>query len=287
MLYAGRMNATVSSKQLGRLLKAMREAAGLTVRAVAEEMAYSPAKVSRQESGTHPISPAELSHLVLRLYGGTEDDLGRLEYYRRQAMLGRGWWSDTGVSLSEHYEAYLGTEAAAEHIQTFELEIVTGLLQTEGYARAQHMLYSRYTAEDVDRYVAIRMKRQERLPHLKLDAVVSEAAIRRCGVHPACDQLPHLIKLLERRPSNITFRVLPFDSGIHDVPGPFSVLYLPEGVLPPVGYLEHLAGGHIVEEGPAVTRMTERFASLREEALNPSRTLELIRDHIRRSQHDR
>ena len=44
----------------------------------------------------------------------------------------RAWWQ----SLALPYSTYVGLEAAASVIRTYEVQFVPGLLQTEDYARA-------------------------------------------------------------------------------------------------------------------------------------------------------
>ncbi|MGH3921849.1 MAG: helix-turn-helix domain-containing protein, partial [Pseudonocardiaceae bacterium] len=95
------MSLTVSSALLGRRLSAMRAAAGLTSGDVARRMECSRTKISRQEHGTHAVSTAELSHLVVHVYGQSAGDLAELDTLRRRAKESPGWWhaSSAGFPL--------------------------------------------------------------------------------------------------------------------------------------------------------------------------------------------
>jgi Domain of unknown function (DUF5753) len=109
----------------------------------------------------------------------------------------RSWWST--ARLPEWLAAYVGLEADATSLRCLALELIPGLLQTGDYAREVHLLGEHMTApEEVGRWVAARVQRQHRLTGpqpLRLSAVVSEAALRRCASHPAIapGQLKHLI----------------------------------------------------------------------------------------------
>src|SRR4029077_9620605 len=81
------------------------------------------------------------------------------------------------------FEAYLGLEMAASVIRTFELQFVHGLFQTEDYARAVTMLgHTSASAEEVDRRVSLRLKRQDLLngpTPPQVWSVIDEGALRR------------------------------------------------------------------------------------------------------------
>ena len=47
-----------------------------------------------------------------------------------------GWWHQYGEILPGWFEFYIGLEAAASRIRTYEMQFVPGLLQTPEYARA-------------------------------------------------------------------------------------------------------------------------------------------------------
>ena len=78
-----------------------------------------------------------------------------------------------GDILADWFETYLGLEAAASVIRTFELQFVHGLFQTEDYARAVTMLgHKAAPAEEIDRRVSLRLKRQD---------LLTGRSRRRCG----------------------------------------------------------------------------------------------------------
>ncbi|MEU0765324.1 Scr1 family TA system antitoxin-like transcriptional regulator, partial [Streptomyces microflavus] len=71
----------------------------------------------------------------------------------------RGWWQNYSDVLPEWFEFYVGLEAEAESLRTYEAESVPGLLQTEAYARE---MFRRTAGEEgLERKVAARLRRQE------------------------------------------------------------------------------------------------------------------------------
>jgi hypothetical protein len=116
-----------------------------------------------------------------------------------------GWWSKYDDILSDWFETYLDLEAAASVIRTFELQFIPGLFQTEAYAREVILLGRRAApAEEIDRRVSLRLKRQELLTNPqppRVWAVIDEAALRRPvgGLPVMRGQLDRLIEVAQRR----------------------------------------------------------------------------------------
>src|SRR5262249_58536541 len=101
---------------------------------------------------------------LLTLYGVTSEPLrsAMLDLAKRANV--PGWWAKYGDILPDWFEMYLGLEASASVIRTFELQFVHGLFQTEDYARATMSLgHKALPADEINRRVSIRMKRQDLL----------------------------------------------------------------------------------------------------------------------------
>ena len=123
-----------------------------------------------------------------------------------------------------------------------------------------HSVDDRWLAKDVNRRVAARMKRQERLTGsnpLQLTAVVSQGALERCARQPSVGraQLRRLIACAQW--PNIELRVLPFEVGLHvAMAASFMLLSFPEGLLNDVAYQEYAVGGE------SLARITELASAL-------------------------
>jgi len=173
--------------------------------------------------------------------------------------------------VPEWVRAYVGLEANAVEIQTFEIDLVPGLLQTEAYTRAVAMAANaaRNPAE-VERLVSIRRERQTRLfgdNPPQLSVILHEAALRIVvgGPDVMREQLAQLIEL--PRLPGVSLHVLPFSVGAYASMGAtFSILGLPGGER--VVYLEKLWLADYVDKAAQVGAYTQLWDSLFASALD-------------------
>jgi hypothetical protein len=176
------LGPTVPRMLLGIQLHRFREAAGVSPEAAGFEIRASRSKISRMENGRVRFKERDVTDL-LTLYGVTDaktrDGMVTLV---RQANA-PGWWSVYGDIMADWFEAYVGLEMAASVIRTFELQFVHGLFQTEEYARAVTLLgHTTASAEEIDRRVNMRLKRQDLLTGAEppqVWSVIDEGALRR------------------------------------------------------------------------------------------------------------
>ncbi|MGH3832904.1 MAG: helix-turn-helix domain-containing protein [Pseudonocardiaceae bacterium] len=273
---------TMRRKQLGRQLRALREAAGLRAEDAAAALDCVRSRISHIETGRYGVRKPDLE-VLLRLYGAL-DRLETLEEMRREGSK-PGWWST--YRLPEWLQAYIGVEDDAVAVRTFSLEAIPGLLQTEAYARAVHI--DPLPSAQVGRRVAARAQRQARLTApepLALSAVLSEAALSRTlamgGV--GIGALRHIIAIAQQQP-NISVRVLPFSAGAHrSMLGSFTLLSFDPEVSPPIAYQEYAVGAHLVDHQGDVQELSDLYGQLRDQALGCDESLELISELTRRAQ---
>jgi transcriptional regulator with XRE-family HTH domain len=270
---------------LGAQLRRLREAAGVTPEQAGYEIRGSRSKISRMEHGRVGFKQRDVADL-LTLYGVT-DELQRsgILSLARQANT-QGWWSTYGDILPDWFEAYLGLEAAATLIRTFELQFVHGLFQTQGYARAVTVLGHRAaTADEIDRRVSVRVKRQDLLTGTdapRVWSVMDEAALRRpVGGHQVMrEQLGRLIEVAAL--PNVTVQVVPFRRGGHaGAGGSFTVLRFGQPELPDVAYIEQLTSALYLERRADVDHYMEVMNRLSAEALTPVGTTRFLKEIIR------
>jgi hypothetical protein len=167
---------------LGAHLRRLREAAGVNREDAGWEIRSSESKISRMELGRVGFKERDVADL-LSLYGlDDEEERTRLLALARNANT-PGWWHRYVMSPPSWFQSYLGLEAAAELIRTYELQFIPGLLQTRDYARAVVLLgHARAAAEEIERRVNLRMARQQILTRPdppQLWAVLDEAVLRR------------------------------------------------------------------------------------------------------------
>jgi transcriptional regulator with XRE-family HTH domain len=277
-----RAGATVVRMMLGAQLRRLREAAGITPEQAGYEIRASRSKISRLEHGRVGCKLRDVQDL-LTLYGVTDEQLRAGLLSLAEQANTHGWWTRYGDILPDWFETYLGLEAAASLIRTFELQFVHGLFQTEGYARAVTVLGHRAApAAEVDRRVSLRMARQQVLTVAqppRVWSVMDEAALRRPvgGRDVMRAQLARLLEVADL--PQVTLQIVPFRRGGHAAAGgSFSVLRFGEPDLPDVVYIEQLTSALYLERRADVDHYMEIMNRLSAEALTPAKTTRQLRD---------
>jgi transcriptional regulator with XRE-family HTH domain len=269
---------TVGSRRLVIELRRFREAAGLTGEQVAEQMGWSVAKVYRIEGDKVRVLPRDAQRL-LKLYGiGGEQAEAVMELAR--AARAKDWWHQYSGAIPEWFQFYVGLEAAASAMQEYCAELVTGLLQTEAYARAVMAAAARSDTGEMDRQVAVRLERQKRLTAAdapSLWVVLDEAVLLRQVGGPAvmAGQLAHIGQMAGQ--PNVTVQVLPFTAGAHPAMlGSFTLMQFPDPADKDVVYLEAETGALYLEKPQDVDRYSLMIDYLRAQALGPAESRALI-----------
>jgi transcriptional regulator with XRE-family HTH domain len=280
-----RPDATVLRMLLGNQLRRLRETAGITPDQAGYEIRASRSKISRMENGRVGFKDRDLRDLLI-LYGVTDAQVqAEMLALARQANT-PGWWAKYGDVMPDWFEAYLRLEAVASVIRSFELQFVHGLFQTEEYARAVTVLgHKASAAEEIDRRVGLRMKRQDVLTRPqppRVWSVMDEAALRRPvgGRRVMRAQIERLIDVAGL--ARITFQVMPFRRGGHaGAGGSFTVLRFGEPDLPDVVYIEQLTSALYLERRADVDHYMEVVNRLSAEALTPAGTTRFLKEIIR------
>jgi hypothetical protein len=282
---ADTLGPTVLRMLLGNQLHRFREAAGVTPDRAGYEIRASRSKISRMENGRVGFKERDVADL-LTLYDITDEEMrAGIVSLVRQANA-PGWWSKYGDVLADWFEAYLGLEAAASVIRTFELQFVHGLFQTEAYARAVTLLgHTTAPTEEIDRRVSLRLKRQDLLTSPQppqVWSVIDEGALRRpVGGRVAMRaQLNRLIEVAGLR--HVTVQVVPFGRGGHAAAGgSFTVLRFSEPEVPDVVYIEQLTSALYLDKREDVDHYMEVMNHLSTTALTPARTARFLAEIAR------
>lgn len=267
---------TVRRRELGALLRALRNEQGLTVDQVAGELLCSPSKVSRMETGQRGATARDIRDLC-DLYGVTDPaERARLT---RLAAEGKeqGWWQSYEL---DYFATYVGLEESATSIRQYQSTTIPGLLQTPDYVRAMsEVLVPEVSAERVSALVEVKVRRQGRLagdPPLPLRVVLDEAVLHRAVGGPAVmsAQLDHVVTTT--RNHDVTVQVIPFSSGAHSaMDSTFTILDFAESVSSVV-YVEGLVGWIYIERPNDLIRYERVFEKLQSSALGPQESAELI-----------
>ena len=186
---------------------------------------------------------------------------------------------ESSSSLND-FELFVGLEAVAGGIEVFEPLIVSGLLQTEAYARELITYHASITlGVNVQESVELRLRRQSAITRdenpAELWCVIEEQALRRPVGGPAVmvEQLDHLLELTKR--PNVNLQVLSQDVGVHpSLSGAFFLLRFEDDWR--VAYEETRRFAYYYDTPEAVEDYGKVMNHLRHLALSPKRSRTLI-----------
>ena len=279
--------STVPRRQLGRYLRDLRNAAGLSVKDAARGLEWSEAKMWRIETGQTSLRSLDVEAMC-RLYRAEPNMTEALMGLARETKA-KGWWQSFGDAVPEWFDLFVGLEAAAAKLSSYEADLVPGLFQTPAYAetliRADHLEEG---DAGIARRVELRMARQAILrrpidPPV-LEVALSETVLRRPvgGPEVMAGQLDRLAKASEL--SNVTLRVIPFAAGLHAgvMSGAFTLLRFPLNgggaeSEPPTVFADMYTGGLYLDKPHEIDRYTAAFQEIWQAALDEGASRGLIR----------
>jgi transcriptional regulator with XRE-family HTH domain len=252
----------VVRRALGRRLSRLRLATGKSRREVAEaRLGISEPTLHRIETGKVPVTVANVRALCW-LYGADAsitDALAELALGTSQEE----WW-DANPVIPDWFKLYVGLEASATRICSYDGEVIPGELQTEQYARAVFGAEQPADLDTAGRQVQLRLRRQQALfarrPAPTLVTVIGEGALNRPvgGDAVLKAQLEHLRQMADL--DHVEVRVLPFAVGAHAaMAGAFRILDFDDPEDPDVVYLEPHVGAIYLEEPAEVEEYRRIF----------------------------
>ncbi|MFJ3630589.1 helix-turn-helix domain-containing protein [Streptomyces sp. NPDC090112] len=250
---------------VGRQLKMWREAAGFDRTTFGERMGYGANLIYKIERGARIPRPEFLDKAdeVLGADGkisAMKADVERARYPKKVRDLAK-------------------LESQAVEIGSYDNVVVTGLLQTEAYARALFGLRRPGFSEDeVERLVAARLARQrilQRHPAPLLTVVQEEAVLRRPigGKMVLRGQLEHLLEVGRLR--TVEIQVMPIAVEEHSgLASSFKVMRLRDGTT--VGHNDVQLASRLIIEPKEVQILDMRYGMIRAQALTPRESLTFI-----------
>lgn len=284
--------STVPRRQVGRLMRQLREQAGISLMAAAEELEFSRARMYRIENGEVPVrkhdviamcsvyqAPARMAEVLIGL---------------AQESKAKGWWHAYGDVVPAWFELYVGMEQAASRLRSYAPSVIPGLLQTREYAE---WIFRKWIGSDeaaVANAVAVRLERQSLLNRARpaaptLEAILDEGVLRRAIADTAGmqRQLAHLTDISTR--PHVSVRVIPFAAGPHKAAssGQFTILEFP-GVgtaspEPTTIYCENLTGALYLDKLAEVDTYESIWGELADTALSQADSDDLIAAIIKES----
>ncbi|MFI0512644.1 Scr1 family TA system antitoxin-like transcriptional regulator [Streptomyces sp. WSLK1-5] len=260
-----RKNAT-AVKMVGSLVGTFRRAAGLTQRALADEVAVDEETIASVEQGRRTLKPDLAAQLdaLLDTKGALSvalENMPEIDLFPRWA------------------EEYIDLEREALALSWYDNQVLPGLLQTPAYARAVFLNdVPALTEYEIEQRVAARMERQEILQREEpptVSFVVSEVTVmdRLGGDEVHAEQLHRLREWADL--PGVTLQIMPVGRDFHaGLVGPFTVIETVDHQR--IVYTEAPRRGWLIADPDEVSYLERRYAMLRTQALNPQETKGLL-----------
>ncbi len=246
------------------VLKEARHNAGLSSDELGAKIGYSGALIRSVESG-HRLPKAAFAK-ALDVFFGYPKVFELMEERLRD------------LPFPASYRPFVPYERSARVLRIFEPALVTGLLQTEGYARAVLAKRPHATADEVEDALAARLARQEILtrdvPPL-VYCLLDESVLHRPVATPDVmhDQLEHLVHVSNG--PNVSVQIVPYAAGGHV--GLLGALTIAEAAdMTATAFTEDVAGGQTLEDPERVALVVAHYDALRGEALPVGASREII-----------
>lgn len=282
--------STLPRRQLGRALREARQGMGFSLEQAAQEMEMSKTSIIRIEKGHNEKVRLRDVEAFDKLYELPEKRIAELKALAQQAAT-KSWWQASRHLMLPGYRTYLGLEAAASQLLSYQPAIIPGILQTASYARViERPVLPGDTPEDLERRVAVRVRRKALLTRQR-KAVPAEFILHESVLHTVVGsrevmaaQLRHIADMGTN--PGVTVRILPFVAGF---PGdaipvlPYIILDFPvESSEPSIVFCENPIGAMFFEEEADVKRYRHIHAALRCATLDELPSRDLLRQLARR-----
>ena len=279
------VSPVVAGWELALRLRQRREQLGVEVRTITQRLGFSRNYWSAVENERKILSEEALTKVLDLFEFGEDEQLELLQL--RAAAKERGWWTRYSGVIETEIQRMFGLEYGAHSVHGWESLLVPGLLQTPDYARALMTPDVNIRQVEVEQFVEVRMRRQERLggDHpLALTALISEAVLHQevGGRTVLREQLEHLRDTTTGN-SSVELRVIPFSTRSCGLFGASTVhlIGFDNSRLPTVIWQETVTAGAFIDDPTKVRdiRGTYREAAAAN-ALSVHDSLALIEQRI-------
>ncbi|MEV6844074.1 helix-turn-helix transcriptional regulator [Actinoplanes sp. NPDC051411] len=289
------LGSTVPRRQVGRLMRQLREQAGVSLMAAAQELEFSRARMYRIENGEVPVRKHDVIAMCTVYQASSE--MTEVLIGLAQESKSKGWWHAYGDVVPAWFELYVGMEQAADRLRSFAPSVIPGLLQTREYAEGVFREWIGDDDDAVENAVAVRLERQSLLSRNRpaaprLDVILDEGVLRRSvnDRHGMQKQLAHLVNVSTR--PNVSVRVIPFAAGPHKAAssGQFTILNFPAvgtaSPEPTTIYCESLTGALYLDKLNEVEAYESIWVALEAIALSQADSDDLIGAVLKESESD-
>ncbi|MFV2195726.1 helix-turn-helix domain-containing protein [Nocardiopsis sp. LOL_012] len=275
---------SIERRRLAAELRSLREVTGMTIEEARISLGWSSGRLNHMEGGRHSVPDTSGLRALLQLYEVTDPARCEALEALRQEAKARPWWRDFDDVITD---GFLGWEERARRIFAFHPIVVPGLLQTPEYAAASARASLARTEDEIERIVAARVQRQERVlgrsdaPEFR--CVLDESVLLRLAAMPAPlanRQLRHLVDVATAI-NTVSLLVLPIAVGLHGcLHGSTVLLEYDDERDPPIVYLETRSRGTYVTGPAQVADYRLALDDVTADALSKSASVDLIKSMI-------
>jgi hypothetical protein len=246
-------------------MRRFREEAKMSLEGLGSVVRYSKSSLARFETAETMIPP----DLPAKLDAA----------FRTDGIFGKLYLLASKEIHPDQFRRLMELEARARLIEEYTGQLMPGLMQTEGYARALFKLHKPLsTTEAIEELVTARMSRQALLqadPPRHLSVILDEAVLRRSFGGPVVmrEQLGRL--LAATHTPTTTVQVLPFSHGGHALAGgSLKLMTLDDGTQ--VLWEENSISGTMFEDKEVVQARHHTYDLMRAYALSPKESAVMI-----------
>ncbi|MFF7634427.1 helix-turn-helix domain-containing protein [Kitasatospora sp. NPDC008050] len=209
-----------NGQELGKALRALRTASGVTGDFVARRASMSPGKLSKIENGRILPTVTDVE-LILTALGVSESAKAAFLAQARAAVTeATAWRVLRRLGPPKHQQSIMAIEARTTVLKVFQGQLIPGLLQTPEYMSAVFSLVPGQSPDSRARTVAARMERQAVLynPTKSFHFLICEHVLRWliCDQLIMATQLDRLVSF--SRLPNVRIGILPLSRRMPDFP---------------------------------------------------------------------
>jgi transcriptional regulator with XRE-family HTH domain len=278
-------SATVEVRLAGALLRHHREAARWSLKEAVAHLECDTSKISRIETGHRRPLPGEM-HKLLAAYGVSPREQQAIAALTQSARA--GWWGEYRSLLPDGMVDHALLESVADDVLVYDPQALPAFLQTSRYAAAVATADPALQTDEERRLAVLLSAR--RAADLRdrpgaFTVVLGEAALMQQvgGSEAMLAQLRQIAGGSEQSPVPAALQVVPFAAGAHPGTGTGPLTIMRFHGVTGIGAISRgwSNDGVSVARQRELTAAVRRFEALRDTALSPDKSRQLIRTVIR------
>lgn len=277
----GRTSPVVAQFEFAARVRKRREELGLPAATVSKHLGFTRNFYSAVENSRSLLATAKLP-LLIEVLEFDDTDAQTLTTLLEQART-PGWWQPYANVLGEAFIQYLGLEAGASAISSYENLLFNGLLQCPEYALSIMRSSPVVSAIDSQRLVEVRLRRQDEILRRKapprLRFLIGETLLWQQigGAEILKKQLTHVLNLVDEFEIDLRIRTFAATPTGLETAATLVLLRFDSMMLPPILYREAGRPVGVTSEAEIVEHLEIQFEHAFQSSTGRAESLEMIR----------